>query len=92
LKLKVPIAYSKIIEASHGLFAPCLTSFLFTCFTTDLDYDTGKRLFENFLLYGEPFLIGFIYKCIKIKQKKIKSMNECEVMSYVKYKMIEECY
>jgi len=62
-----------------------------TCFTSDFTFEVSRILFENFLLYGEDFIIKFIYKCVKVKEKKIRSMDDELLLRYVKHEMIEEC-
>ena len=44
-----------------------------------------------FLLDGEEFLIKLLVRMIKMKQKKILSLHEIDLLKYIRSDMIAEC-
>lgn len=67
------------------------SSIFITLFIYDVPHFVATRIFELFLLEGEEFIIRFLFKMIKLKQKKILDMRDLECMHYMRQGMVLEC-
>ena len=93
LEKKLPKTLKLILEGSAGCLTAPFAQFFLSAFTSDLPYQLSMRLFEVFLLYGEDFMLDFLYKCIKVSDKKLSNdLIDEEVIRYIKSYMIEECF
>lgn len=88
---KAPLALRAIFEAANNCLTPAFSSYLITACSSDLPVHISRRLFENFLLQGETFIVSFLAKAVKMKEKKIAEMDEDVVLRYVKKELIIEC-
>lgn len=61
-----------------------------TIFLVDYPYETGRRLFEVFLLQGEKFMFKIMIKFAKYKERQILEMPSHFIMKYIRYEMIVE--
>jgi hypothetical protein len=57
----------------------------------DLPQDVAVRVFELFLLEGERLLIKLLMRMIKLKQKKLLTLYELDLLRYIRSEMIQEC-
>jgi hypothetical protein len=53
--------------------------------------EIATRLFELFILDGESALLQVLLRMIELKQKKILSLEDCELQKYMQSGMIIEC-
>ena len=70
----------------------CFSSQIITLFIYDNDRDKAFRIFELFLLEGEQILMDLIAAMLQIKKKKILTLEELDLMNYLRKDMIHECF
>jgi hypothetical protein len=69
LAKKSPKVLRHIQEKTDLNIAAAFSSLFITLFIYDLQQDLATRIFEMFLLEGEKFLIKFLLRIIKKKEK-----------------------
>ena len=53
--------------------------------------ELGTRIFEYFMVEGETVLLKIIFNMLHHKRKKIMSLTEGDLMSYMRTDIIVEC-
>lgn len=92
LRKKHPALLAQILEETDGAsIYPAFGSHCLSIFIIDNPYETARRLFEVFLLRGQKFLLTFIMKCVKLKQKKLAALRSTDLLRYLRKDMILEC-
>ena len=70
----------------------CFSSQIITLFIYDNDRAKAFRIFELFLLDGEQILIDLIAAMLQIKKQKIVTLEELDLMNFLRKDMVQECF
>jgi hypothetical protein len=62
-----------------------------TLFIYDNDFNAAIKVFELFLLDGEQVLVDLLAGMIQHKKKTVLSLEDLELMTYLRRDMIKDC-
>lgn len=91
LKKKCPKVYKHLVTTAQLNVEAAFSSLFITLFIYDLPKEQAVRVFEMFLLDGEQLLIKMLVRMVKIKEKKILTLYELDLLKYLRSEMIQEC-
>ena len=90
-----PNLYEHLLEEIEVSLAPYFTNIIMTIFVANLQDSNplvAAHIFDVFLIDGEKVIFTLIMKFIFLKQQKLMTLYENDLMEYMKDGLTNECF